>query len=216
MGGTKYEVNEMTDEEIYVKYEVELKFREKLLGGIPKNPEMIKGWLNAKVTKGELKVSEKEAEAMIAATAEEMNASTQENKSWTGFKSDDTGLYIEGRQVKAMMKECATTLKLMVKHRGLKQVLQHGTAIKPQRLYLGKKEPDGYEEGVCHTWRGSALKRNDFVERCTIEFEIWVVDTKILTEKLVNMLFELGQENGIGASRSQDFGKFHVIKLRKL
>lgn len=206
----------MTEDEIYEKYDVELKFREKLLGGVPKNPEMIKGWLNAKVSKGELTASEQEISAMAAATGEEMAATTQENKSWTGFKKDDNGLYIEGRQIKAMMKECATTLKLMVKHRGLKQVLQHGTVIKPQRIYLGKKEPDGYEESVCHTWRGSALKRNDFVEGCTIEFQIWVVNTNILTKKRVKTLFELGQENGLGASRSQDYGKFHVMKLKKL
>jgi len=206
----------MTDEEIYEKYGVELKFRDKLLGGVPKNPDVIKGWLNAKVAKGELISSESEIDDLAAATAEEMKATTQENKSWTGFKSDDNGLYIEGRQIKAMLKECATTLKFMVKHRGLKQVLQHGTAIKPQKIYLGKKEPDGYEEGICHTWRGSALKRHDFVQGGTIEFEIWVVNTGILTGKRIKTLFELGQENGLGASRSQDYGKFHVMKLRKI
>ena len=88
---------------------------------------------------------------------------------WSGFKTDATGgLFIETRQVKALIRECATELEL-TKDRtaGLRQRIQHGLMIKSpeggERLHLGRTEPDGAYTSVCHvmTPRGkkAAFKR---------------------------------------------------------
>ncbi|KXA94703.1 hypothetical protein AKJ36_02410 [candidate division MSBL1 archaeon SCGC-AAA259I07] len=61
----------------------------------------------------------------------------------------------------------------------------------------------------------------DYVEGATIEFEIWVTlpsgreNPHIRKGHLEDML-ELGQENGIGASRTQGYGKYDLLEFKEL
>jgi len=67
------------------------------------------------------------------------------------------------------------------------------------------------------TMRGprSALKRCDYVKQATANFEIWVAAPAIAKGDLEKML-KLGQEIGLGASRSQGYGKFTLEKFRPI
>lgn len=207
--------------DIYHKYRVKIQFREKLLGGIPKSEKLIEGWLQ---TLRSDKFNERGEEATlgdeVATTIYDEIEVEKEEKAWTGFKRDDKGLYIEARQIEAMLKECATTLGLTVKIKGFRQHLQHGTFVQPPRLHLGKTEPDGYEELVGHVsgprGKRAILKRHDYVERPTLEFEVWSVDNGKMKEEHLRKLFALGQENGLGCSRSQGYGKFDVLELKPI
>ena len=96
----------------------------------------------------------------------------------------------------------------------------------PARVYLGRKEPDGQEEGPIHvqTAQGprTAIKRVDYVEDVSLSFEVWTLKKQnnsdaekkrhIGKEDLEKML-ALAQENGLGADRSQGSGKFDVIEF---
>jgi hypothetical protein len=210
---------------LYDIYSVTVRFREYLCGGVPKNPDLIKGWIKAK-TGFDDKTTEVQTQEALDTLTEEVT-----EKSWNGFPGDERGLFIWTRQVKALFKECATMLRYTVDKRGSKQIFQHGFEIKSiqpdlknahNRLYLGKKEADGFIEGPIHvqTAQGprSAIKRVDYVEGTELSFEIWVLmtataETRHIGEKHIVEMLRFGQENGIGADRSQGHGKFDVTSF---
>lgn len=91
---------------------VDLTIRERLCGGIPKNKDMIEAWIAARM---KALAAEKRAE-LAEKTASELAAATEEaaEKAWCGFKGgteDHPAIYIEGRQVKAMIKESVNVLR---------------------------------------------------------------------------------------------------------
>lgn len=97
-------------EQLYDEYHVKLYLKD-CAGGTPMNKDLIGGWINA-TNKDK---SEEERRALIDATLENLPelSEEKESKSWVGFKSDKkTGhLFIEGRCVKAMLKEAANIIK---------------------------------------------------------------------------------------------------------
>ncbi len=203
---------------LYDIYQVTVKFREKICGGFPKNPDLIKDWIKAGTG-----FDDKQTEVQTQEALKELTDTVTE-KSWNTFKADkEKGIYIESRQIKALFKECATMLRFTKNKRGSKDLLQHGFEIKAmdggQRHYLGRKEPDGNEEGPIHvqTPQGprTALKKVDYCEGVELTFEIWVLkthpaDSRYLGEKDIVEMLTFGQEDGIGADRSQGMGKFDV------
>lgn len=207
--------------ELYDIYNVTLCMRDKLCGGIPKNKDLIRAWVEAG-TKHKDEKSEQLTEEAMAAMLDDVA-----EKSWNGFFRDsEKGLFIEARQVKAMFKECASMLRITTKKIGSKQILQHGFEIKSAsgepRIFLDKKEPDGFDEQAIHvmTAQGprAAIKRVDYVEQVEVRFSVWVLKTAaaekrhIGKDEVVQML-TLAQENGLGADRSQGRGKFDVVKF---
>lgn len=156
----------------------------------------------------------------------------EEESNWTTFKRDDDGVYVEARQIEALLKETMDTLDIN-KGKGSvarKQTMQHGLFVKPKKIHLMRdgesiEEPDGYEERPIHVmgFRGprTALTREDYVENAEIEFEVWVVipnnreNPHIRKGHLEDML-ELGQENGLGASRTQGYGKYDLDLFEEL
>jgi len=214
-------------EDIYTgHYRISLVMREWLVGGIPKDPDVQKKWLE---TQG---WTPAEADEYVARTRKETEEAggdwveEAEMEGWSGFKSDATGgLFIETRQIKALIRECATELELTKdRQAGLRQRIQHGLMIKSvqggERLYLGREKPDGDYTGVCHvmTPRGkkAAFKKADYVAGVSITFEVWIVQAaKFTDEKLRKVLF-LAQEAGLGANRSQGQGKFDVTAFEVL
>jgi len=202
---------------VFRKYRVEIRFRERILGGIPKAKELIVPWLKGRGVPA--KAVEELAEE-VEAEVEALPREDLETAVWTTFKRDGDGVYIEERQIKALLKEAAFVLGLTRKAR-FRDSVAHGLFVKPERIHLTRggeqvKEPDGYIESAIHvmTARGprSALKRCDYVEKVDAGFEVWVAAPAITKEDL-KQLFTLGQEIGLGASRSQGYGKFTVRRF---
>jgi hypothetical protein len=210
--------------ELYDVYKISLRIRERLCGGVPKNPDLLKGWI-ASTTEH----NDAQTDAQVAAVREALLEPTEE-KSWNGFQGDEKlGLFIESRQVKALCKECASMLRITTQKIGSKQIFQHGFEIKgserADRIYLGTKVPTGYSEGPIHvqTAQGprTAIKRVDYVEHVTLSFEIWVLHTeggekRHVGEEDLQRMFTFGQENGLGADRSQGHGKFDVVEFQRI
>jgi hypothetical protein len=208
---------------LYDRYGVTIAARERLTGGVPKNPELIRSWVESTTEH-----SDATTDAQVAESLEKMVETTTE-KCWTGFFSDDRGIFLEPRQFKALFRECATLLQTFVKRRGSKQIYQHGLEVKSpeggSRIYVGKHKPDGFVEMPIHvqTAQGprSALKRFDFVECVTITFQVWVLKTasqekRHVGEDTLRDWLALAQENGIGANRSQGYGKFDVLSFEPI
>jgi hypothetical protein len=94
-----------------------------IAGGIPKDPEIYKKFVEAKCKEKTEADRTRLKEAHLEQLPEIVNEEAQAG--WTGFLSDERGLYIEGRQVKAMFKEAANIIK----------------DIAPGRAYRKKNQP---------------------------------------------------------------------------
>lgn len=206
---------------MWSKYQVTMEFTNKLMGGIPKNEEVIKAWINAR------KPSEAQFAKRLAAgevmtpvavlaeeVAEEVGAtSDEEQRAWCGFKSDEKGLYLDGYPAKAHLKDCANVLQKLLGVKALKSKVADRVYVEEDKLYLGKAEPDGYIEHPVHimTMQGprSALKRNDYVEKPILRFTLRVLEDNVITQELLESLFEYGSLHGFGAERGMGYGRYN-------
>jgi hypothetical protein len=220
---TRTILNEEVDA-LYRVYRIRLVFRDRVMGGYPKNPKLIASWIKAR-TGHDDDITRQQVEA--ANEAMEMQAI--EDSTWTGFPSDANGLYLETRALKAAWRESLSVLQIFVKKTGSKQIYQHAFFVEGEqhqdRVYLGRMEPDGDLERAIHpsTPQGkrSALKRTDFVERAEITYLLKVLDTASQEKRHLGMselrkALALMQDNGLGADRSQGFGKFDVVELEQI
>jgi len=185
----------------------------------------IETWIRTRLGEGDMAdvIIKQTLEAMgitEGATAEEVSKGQS-----CGFKKNGEGLYIEGRQVKAMIKESANILRPKFNMAAFKAKVAERVFVAEDKISLGVKEPTGYEERPIHvmTAQGerTALKRSDYVKDATIKFTLKVLDDSILDknkkkwtpEEYLEPIFAFAEENGLGADRSQEQGKFNVTQF---
>jgi len=222
--------------EVFTTYHVRLRFRDRLMGGIPKDPKIIEGWLRSKAgieAEDEVKaatirtVRELDELATADLTDEQVLEAAfdklAEEKKTTGFKKDAVGLYLESRTVKAMLREVTNILYAGERwgktKKGPKSYLAERVFVEPAKLYFRndegkvKQEPDGVETFVGHVngpkGPQSTLGRHEYMEQQVIEFDLLVCEDAIDYEAWPR-LWVLAQENGLGALRSQGFGIFDI------
>lgn len=216
----------------FVRYRVHLKIGT-IVGGTPKNKQLIEAWVNAK----NKELGAQEREELANATEEEMGdlqAKIGDDKG-TGFRKDDRGLFIEGRHVKAMLKENANVIKNITpggrKPKGqgggeapgitnLKSKVAERLFIEEDRIHLGRIEPDAIEEKPIHvmTRQGSrdSIKRVELVNNAEISFTLRRHRGNDVPEKTMLAILDYAQTMGLGADRSQGRGQFQVVSVTKL
>lgn len=222
---------EALDLTLWRRFSLVLTIRDRLIGGIPKSPDMIEGWLNA-VVKDESRMRQAAAETVAAMTPQAPTVEQMEElseKAWVGFKANKEGLYYEGRCLKAAFKEAANVLRPKLDITALKARVAERLFVEEDILPLGVVQPDGFRETPIHamTPQGPihALKRADYVTaptlRCTLKLldEAYTTKTnkdKILPEVVLEALLLYMAENGIGAERSQGAGKFDLVEFKEI
>jgi hypothetical protein len=216
------------------KYEVKIRFADRLVGGIPVVPEgadradAYEGWARGQGVEPEnaAALSETLAEdADMPVTAEQVEGLQ------TGFRRDpEQGLYIEARQVKACLREAAQRLGLIVQKRGARQVLQHDLHVRApdgsQKLFLGRSEPDGADQRpisvVTRQGPRTAIKRFEYVTQADLTFHVLILaggvgkdkaGAPIIGQQELTDMLELAQMLGLGADRSQGEGTFDLISV---
>lgn len=210
-------------------FDANLRFRERLIGGIPIIPSgadpiaVYQGWL-----KGQGLDTADAADLADSLNADETKppSAPDDPQLANGFRRTEDGeLFIEARQVKALLRESAQRLGIIKQVRGSRQVLQHDIHVRAldgtQRLLLGRTEPDGFEgrpiSVITPQGPRTSIKRFEYVERAEIAFRVKILaggvgNGLVDLEKLSDML-ELGQDLGLGSDRSQGDGTFDVVSL---
>lgn len=215
---------------LYDRYRVAIAIRERIDGGTPKDPKLIEAWVKARTGHDDAETQKQIEEHMpdVTAASDEVAEGM-----WTTFKRNKIGIYVETRQVKAMLRECAVVLGITKKKRGSRQIIQHGFEVRGRdggsKIYLEGRDGEDLEifdeEKAIHvmTAQGprSAIKRTDYATNAVLEFEIWVLTTKTqetrhLGAKDIETMLSLAQEDGLGANRSQGSGKFDVTRFEPL
>jgi len=219
-----------TPADLWTVYGVTLAFRDKLIGGIPKDPKLIEGWLRSKAGIDEpqdlrlavLRTLEEVGDGTAAAPGEEgptQAAVLAAQKRVTGFKVGADGLYVEGRQVKAMLKESTNIVfageRWGPTRKAARAFFAERVFVEPDRLVLGMREPTGVELVVGHLagplGPRSTLTNYEYVERATIDFRVLVLRDCINAAQWRD-IWSHAQENGFGTLRSQGHGRFDVTQ----
>lgn len=209
-----------------------------LVGGVPSNENVAKAWLETKL-KGSK--TDEQIQRMVAETMVERKISADEAleivnnlKNLNGFKKGEekdslglpTGhdgeLFYEGRQLKAALKEAvsvaASVGKLKIQGWGntrkwIQGFFPEHVFVAEKRLYLGVMEPTGVLQQFVHTRFGSSIQYQEHVDNATFDFTI--VTDHLFTDRDWAMIWTTGEMNGLGASRSQGYGTYRVIRWEK-
>jgi hypothetical protein len=196
-------------------------FVENLVAGVPSNEHVAEAWIKSKTDVPDNLLREAVAQTMaeLGITKDEAIKVVDEQKNLNRFKRDETGLYLEGRQLKSAIKEAvsvAIASKKLKKqgwgatNKGLLSFIAEHVHVPDRRLYLGTDDADGVRQQFVHTFRGSSIKYEEFVDAAKITFTVetdWP-----LTDDEWMIIWTTGERLGIGASRSQSWGQYVVTK----
>lgn len=219
-------------------YEVEIKMRDKLLGGIPWDSRFemnfdVHAWVQEQVRKLREKITsqgakEKGDKILIdpKLTDEELEKYVKVPPHTTFHISDEGKICLEEKNIKGLLKECVNT----VYGRGRKSTLTgklvvRGVFMKPPKIVLGDTV-NGTLKGIDGTLRRpvhaitpmgprTSLQDVDFMHKTTLKFTLLVAAAEINLELLKGLLM-LGQEQGLGAVRSQGYGKYDLVSIKEL
>lgn len=195
-----------------------------IAGGTPTDQHVAESWLKTKLADRDDLIREAVAQTMIerGVTADEAAKLVDINKHLNGFKRDERGLYIEGRQLKAAIKEAASVAvaagKLTARgwgktNKGLLSYIAEHVFVVDDRLHLGVTEPSGIVQRFIHTFRGTGIQYEEYVNDAKLAFAL--VTDHGFTDEQWAMIWLTGEQQGIGASRSQGFGRYTVTSWVK-
>lgn len=195
-----------------------------ILGGVPTDPNVAEGWIKTKLGSADDLLREQVAQVMVerGVSAEEAASIVDTTKHLNGFKRDERGLYIEGRQLKAAFKEACSVAVASDKisgkgwgktNKGLLNFVAEHVCVLEDRLYLGVDVATGINQRFVHTWRGSGIQYEEYVSDAEIEFTI-ATDFEFTQEQWA-LIWLTGEQQGIGASRSQGYGRYTVTQWER-
>jgi len=221
----------LTDE-----YRVVLEFTGQLHGGVPKSPDVIDAWIKSRVNdehRVDALAAEAKADMGVALTDAEVEEVSK--AAWNGFRADELGLFLMGYQVKALLKEAANVLKGPLDANALKSRVAERMFVVEDHIPITRDgvritAPDGFVEKYIHamvaTGPINALNKTDYIEAgCRVGFvvrllkEMYLTKTKkdrIAPEDLLRILLEYGQDLGLGANRSQGYGRYRIVEFEKV
>lgn len=185
-------------------------------GGVPSDPNKGEGWIKSKLALKDDLIREMVVDAMAerGVNAEEAVAESVALKHLNGFKRDSSGLYIEGRQVKAAIKESANIRwpkeRWGISKKGTRSFFAEHVFVEEDRISLGVEEPSGIHQRFVHTWRGAGIQYEEYVADAKVTFHV-LTDYEFTTAQWA-ALWTTGEMQGIGASRSMGFGTYDVTE----
>jgi len=229
-----------TDDQ-FVAYHVALRCIDKLVGGIPSDESVIRGWLKARMDLNDRALQEMvdkilherfpdgqpEADALADALME-----TDAAPSVNGFlrHPETKELVYEGRCMKSALTEFANSAypgtewpgKTAIAkgfRKGLKSALEERVFVEQIYIGLGVKEPTGIEERIKHvtTPQGprSSITRVEYVYQPTLEFTLLVRDDFLPLEAW-SRIWQAGEQIGIGSDRGRSDGRFELLAFDRL
>lgn len=217
-------------------YEVTLRFQD-IAGGVPSDPKVAEGWIKSKIKDASKEdrirqaVQQMMAERNIseAQAVEELNKHRNVNGFW---RDPATGqLYIEGRQVKAALKEGVSvavaagnlearkwgkTNKGAISYAAEHIQVMTGQVLLYHEDWSAVKEPTRVLQTfpVNPITKQTGIQYTELCEHVLTKFVV-ATDCDDFTEKVWATIFLTGGLQGLGASRSQDRGRYEVIEWKE-
>lgn len=205
-------------------YKVALRFEEQLGASIPRTPEEIRKMLEHRMP-SKMPANAIPIDQLAEQVAEEVGAE-EGLPGWATFKHNDQGLFFEGRCIRGHLKDCAQQLAKYIsdtdKITAFKAKFANRVYVVENELPIYKCDSDGMMtcipdiEGTelrfiqVMTRQGprSTLKYIDYVNRPVLLFTLKVLDDGVITSGHLEEVFEYGSVHGMGAERSQGWGRY--------
>lgn len=196
-----------------------------LHGGVPMNPDVARKWLEVRMGGSDEHLANLQAQVITEIgldkdlTDDELLDEMTRRNNLNGFKRTPEGeLYIEGRQVKAMLKEAASiavagghlTARGWGKtNKGLLGFLAEHIFVLENRIGLGVTEPSGIHQRFVSTWKGTGIQLEEFVVDAKVGCT--VATDYDFPKDFWPTVWTIAESNGLGATRSMGFGTFEVV-----
>lgn len=194
-----------------------------LMAGIPADANKAEAWLKSRILDPDkdTELMRAVAETMADLGLDKNAAITRVNelRNLCAFKRDSEGLYIPTAHLKAALKENVSIAvgaeKITMRNWGgtkkfITTFFPEHVFVKGDKLHLGKSEPDGIHQSFPKSRFGSSIQYNEYVVDCDIHF---TVETDYnFDDDFWAMLWTTGEANGLGAMRSQGYGRYVVTK----
>lgn len=201
-----------------------------IAGGTPSDKNVAEGWIKAKLGLDK----DEEIQRLVADTMVERGITQEEaadevarNKNLNGFKRDECGLFVEGRQIKSMLKEdisiAAATEKVPIRGWGKTSKWVYGffaehVFVPETTVHLMRPasaeyvtEPDEVIQRFVKTKMGqTGIQYEEVCYDVVINFSV-VTDYDFKARDWA-MIWTTGEMNGLGASRSQGYGRYEVTR----
>lgn len=209
-------------------------------GGVPSDPKVAESWIRTKFRDKDSVIQElveqtmaERAEAGAPVTADEAITVVADMRCLNGFKRTPDGeLYIEARQVKAMIKEAANIRWAKGRwgptSKGTKSWFAEHVFVPNDRIVIcspagaPRTSVDEITQDFVHSRFGAAIKYAETVRKVQISFEVfadWDLDAERAKDgepRSWGHLWVTAENQGLGADRSQGFGTFAVIQWDRI
>lgn len=214
-------------------YDVTINVKD-LHGGRPQDPRVVEGWIRSKIQDNDERLRQlvQEAVESLGYDVEDLEDPSKVEeaiveagkKSLNGFYRLPNGeLAVEGRQIKAMLKEASNIAfpwkaasPRKYNGKSMKGAVSEHVFIVEDYISLGVTEPDGIDVRFSATSTGRrAITREEYLSNVDINFTM-VTDMDLKKEDWAH-IFVTAEMQGFGTARSQGYGTFQTTKfdLRK-
>ena len=189
------------------KLKVHIRLLEDLWGTIPKDKDVFKTYIESKKPE-----DQKEDEAVDLEKLEE--------KGFTGFHTDEKGVFLYDYLIRGFLKNAANTLKENMKVKNMRSKIVSYVFVHPRKIHLGKKKPDGVVERPlrAQTMQGPrvTLARSEYVKAgVELKFEIEIIENPAIKVEQIKELLEYGKYQGLGQNRGAGYGAFEVVSIKQ-
>lgn len=220
----------------YETWTAVIQFKGKLVGGHPKEAKQLREMLirkanladTSEILRSELIRLAREYEIDVDTgplTLEQLEELVDQKatKTGNGFEVDEKGLYIGSYQIKAAFRESCNIVfggeRWGKTKKGAKSYLAERLFVDPERIYLGREEPDGVliKTGVVSGQQGkrSIMTQAEFVNQAQLTFNVRIAkDSKELSDAVPELWVTM-QDQGIGAMRSSGHGTFDLVSWKR-
>ena len=187
------------------RYQVKIQAH-RLTAGIPANEKMLQAWLEAH--QAPLAAADQQTEMLARLDVESVHGVV--------FYRDASGTpCLEGRCLKASLKESANILKGMLEKKAYKSKLAERVFVEEELIPLAGDTLTSERPISVMTMQGprTSIKRYEYMLDVPMEYHIRILDDGVITADDVRALLEYGQMNGIGADRSQGSGQYDLLSF---
>lgn len=216
------------------RLQITIQIREWLLAGKPASLDAASAMLRARGLEDQIEAVADIEDPLLREQAAQRIAS-DEGLCEFSRRAGVPGLWFPANNIKAGIKENWSVLGLMNDIRGSRKAIAEGVfvfcansdsvpAAERDWVFLTDDMFPPVHVAVSHSIgpKGpvSSIKRHEYLVRPRIAFDLYVahfasVETKLSDDDLAKTLIHFG-EHGLGACRSQGFGKFDLLEVREI
>ncbi len=211
--------------QIWNRYQITLQMEGEFGASIPKTEKEIRGMLENRMPKNKPDGGQP-IEDLVEEVSSQVDTEEETEFGWLTFKRDDEGLLYEGRCIRGHLKDCALAVKdffpdiKVFRSKVVNRMYIEESMIPVYKDDVRVTEPDEAQQRFIQvmTRQGprSTIKYVDYVDSPTITFHIRLLNDGLIDIDHIKTMFEYGATHGMGAERSQGWGRYSVVDIKQI